>query len=116
MFDNVDKANTALYDIFLQILESGSYVDACGRQIVFSNTLILFTSRVEFPRCGCAREVWETSFEPPFKGLLKSVGGVQQPWWCDCNFHERLADVRFSVDKNLIMAYSNCILWEAALL
>ncbi|XP_009773111.2 uncharacterized protein [Nicotiana sylvestris] len=116
VFDNVDKANTALYDIFLQILESGSYVDACGRQIVFSNTLILFTSRVEFPRCGCAREVWETSFEPPFKGLLKSVGGVQQPWWCDCNFHERLADVRFSVDKNLIMAYSNCILWEAALL
>ncbi|XP_060187979.1 chaperone protein ClpB1-like [Lycium barbarum] len=33
VFDNVDKANTALFDIILRILEIGSYVDASGRQI-----------------------------------------------------------------------------------
>ncbi|XP_059277606.1 chaperone protein ClpB1-like [Lycium ferocissimum] len=75
VFDNVDKANTTLFDIILQILETRSYVNASGRQIVFSNTLILCTSRVEFPRCRCARVVLETSFKPPFKELLKSVGG-----------------------------------------
>ncbi|XP_059302042.1 uncharacterized protein LOC132053972 [Lycium ferocissimum] len=98
VFDNVDKANTALFDFILRILEIGSYVDASGRQIVFSNTLILFTSRVEFPRCRCARVVWETSFKHPFKELLKSVGEVQQPR-CDCSFHECLTDVRFSAEK-----------------
>ncbi|XP_060212264.1 uncharacterized protein LOC132639896 [Lycium barbarum] len=92
LISNIDKASRAVFDIILQILQNGSYVDSVGRRIALSGILILFTSRVMFPRCDCPRVVWESSFKPPFKGLLKSVREMQKPH-CDCKFQECLAEV-----------------------
>jgi energy-coupling factor transporter ATP-binding protein EcfA2 len=46
LFDEIEKANAAVYDKFLQILEDGRLTDGLGQTTYFSQTLIIFTSNL----------------------------------------------------------------------
>lgn len=46
LFDEIEKAHTDIFNIFLQILDEGHLTDAIGRDINFKNTVIIMTSNV----------------------------------------------------------------------
>jgi ATP-dependent Clp protease ATP-binding subunit ClpC len=46
LFDEIEKADPNIFDIFLPILEEGRLKDSNGRRVDFRNTLIIFTSNI----------------------------------------------------------------------
>lgn len=46
LLDEIEKANSEVYNLLLQILEDGALTDAKGRSIDFSNTIIILTSNL----------------------------------------------------------------------
>lgn len=46
LFDEIEKANPEVFNIFLQILEDGQLTDADGKKISFRNTVIIMTSNL----------------------------------------------------------------------
>lgn len=46
LFDEIEKANPDVFNIFLQILEDGQLTDAEGKKVSFRNTVIIMTSNL----------------------------------------------------------------------
>src|SRR5438105_11955170 len=46
LFDEVEKANPQVFNVFLQILDEGRLTDGRGRVVNFKNTIIIFTSNL----------------------------------------------------------------------
>jgi len=46
LIDEIEKANKAVYDIFLNILDEGYTILADGTRVDFTNTVIIFTSNI----------------------------------------------------------------------
>jgi ATP-dependent Clp protease ATP-binding subunit ClpA len=46
LFDEIEKAHSGVFDIFLQILEDGRLTDSMGETVYFSETIIIFTSNL----------------------------------------------------------------------
>ena len=46
LFDEIEKANPRIIDLFLQILESGRLTDGRGGTVSFSESIIIFTSNI----------------------------------------------------------------------
>jgi ATP-dependent Clp protease ATP-binding subunit ClpA len=46
LFDEIEKAHSSLYDIFLQIMDEGKLHDRLGKEGDFSNAIVIFTSNV----------------------------------------------------------------------
>ncbi|MDI9356754.1 MAG: ATP-dependent Clp protease ATP-binding subunit [Chitinophagaceae bacterium] len=46
LLDEIEKANPAIFNILLQILDDGSITDGMGRKINFRNTIIIMTSNL----------------------------------------------------------------------
>ncbi len=46
LFDEVEKAHPEFFNILLQILEDGSLTDGSGKQVDFTNTIIIMTSNI----------------------------------------------------------------------
>ncbi|MDY6932850.1 MAG: ATP-dependent chaperone ClpB [Spirochaetota bacterium] len=46
LFDEIEKAHTDVFNIFLQILDEGRLTDSKGRTVDFKNTLIIMTSNI----------------------------------------------------------------------
>jgi ATP-dependent Clp protease ATP-binding subunit ClpC len=46
LFDEIEKAHPEVFNMLLQILEDGVLTDAKGRQIDFTNTIVIMTSNV----------------------------------------------------------------------
>ena len=46
LFDEVEKAHSDTFNIFLQILDEGHLTDGQGKRVNFANTIILFTSNI----------------------------------------------------------------------
>ena len=46
LFDEIEKANPEVFNIFLQILEDGQLTDAEGKKVNFRNTVIIMTSNL----------------------------------------------------------------------
>ena len=46
LFDEVEKAHTDVFNVLLQVLDDGHLTDGQGRQVDFSNTLIILTSNL----------------------------------------------------------------------
>jgi ATP-dependent Clp protease ATP-binding subunit ClpA len=44
LFDEIEKADKSIYNLFLQILDYGKITDGAGREVDFRNTLIFMTS------------------------------------------------------------------------
>ncbi|HUD06658.1 MAG TPA: ATP-dependent Clp protease ATP-binding subunit [Candidatus Saccharimonadales bacterium] len=46
LFDEIEKAHPDMYNMLLQILEDGTLTDAKGRQVDFTNTVVIMTSNI----------------------------------------------------------------------
>jgi ATP-dependent Clp protease ATP-binding subunit ClpB len=46
LFDEIEKAHTDVFNLFLQILEDGRLTDSQGRTVDFRNTVIIMTSNI----------------------------------------------------------------------
>ena len=49
LFDEIEKAHSDVFNIFLQILEDGRLTDSQGRTVDFRNTVIIMTSNIGSP-------------------------------------------------------------------
>jgi ATP-dependent Clp protease ATP-binding subunit ClpB len=85
LFDEIEKAHTSVFDIFLQILDEGKLHDRLGKEGDFSNAVILFTSNIgssyivesfgkgEIPSSPKLAEIMEKHFRPEFLGRLTEI-------------------------------------------
>lgn len=85
LFDEIEKAHTSVFDIFLQILDEGKLHDRLGKEGDFSNAVILFTSNIgssyivdsfgrgEIPAPEKLSEMMENYFRPEFLGRLTEI-------------------------------------------
>ncbi|OEL18881.1 Chaperone protein ClpB2, chloroplastic [Dichanthelium oligosanthes] len=46
LFDEIEKAHSDVFNVFLQILDDGRVTDSQGRKVSFTNTIIIMTSNV----------------------------------------------------------------------
>jgi len=46
LFDEIEKAHTEVFNIFLQVLDEGALTDGQGRRVDFKNTIIIMTSNI----------------------------------------------------------------------
>jgi ATP-dependent Clp protease ATP-binding subunit ClpA len=85
LFDEIEKAHTSVFDIFLQILDEGKLHDRLGKEGDFSNAIILFTSNIgskyivdsfekgEIPPSDKLMEIMCNHFRPEFLGRLTEI-------------------------------------------
>lgn len=46
LFDEIEKGNTEIFNLLLQIMEDGVISDGKGRKVNFKNTIIVMTSNI----------------------------------------------------------------------
>ncbi len=46
LFDEIEKANPDVFNIFLQIMDDGRLTDGKGRVVDFKNTILIMTSNI----------------------------------------------------------------------
>ncbi len=85
LFDEIEKAHSSVYDVFLQIMDEGKIHDKLGREGDFSNAIIIFTSNIgsawiaeqidsgKMPSSNQLIEVMSNDFRPEFLGRLTEV-------------------------------------------
>jgi ATP-dependent Clp protease ATP-binding subunit ClpA len=85
LFDEIEKAHSSVYDVFLQIMDEGKIHDKLGREGDFSNSIIIFTSNIgsewiaeqieqgKMPASNQLIEVMSRDFRPEFLGRLTEV-------------------------------------------
>ncbi len=85
LFDEIEKAHSSVFDIFLQILDEGKLHDRLGKEGDFSNAMILFTSNIgsdfivdsfgkdEIPPSDRLMEIMSNYFRPEFLGRLTEI-------------------------------------------
>ncbi len=83
LFDEVEKANPQVFNIFLQILDDGRLTDGRGRIVNFKNTIIILTSNLgsqltkdiedEKQREAATMEAVRQFFKPEFVNRLDSI-------------------------------------------
>lgn len=85
LFDEIEKAHTSVYDVFLQIMDEGKLHDRLGKEGDFSNAIILFTSNIgadhivetfnkgQIPNSSSLMEVMSNYFRPEFLGRLTEI-------------------------------------------
>ena len=85
LFDEIEKAHSSVYDVFLQMMDEGKIHDKLGREGDFSNSIIIFTSNIgsqwiveqiqsgHTPDSGKLIEVMAQYFRPEFLGRLTEV-------------------------------------------
>ena len=85
LFDEIEKAHSSVYDVFLQMMNEGKIHDKLGREGDFSNSIIIFTSNIgsqwiveqiqsgHTPDSGKLIEVMAQYFRPEFLGRLTEV-------------------------------------------
>lgn len=85
LFDEIEKANKAVFDVFLQILDEGKATDRLGKEGDFSNSIILFTSNIgsqhvveEFnagriPEENELKKIMANYFRPEFLGRVGNI-------------------------------------------
>lgn len=76
LFDEIEKAHTSVFDVFLQIMDEGKLHDRLGKEGDFSNAIILFTSNIGSDHIveSFARKVMPTS-----TSLMEIMGGFFRP-------------------------------------
>ena len=85
LFDEIEKANPQVFNIFLQIFDDGRLTDSKGKTVDFSNTIIIMTSNLgdEYLRNYSQKnkkeveqKIWtliERNFRPEFINRLDAV-------------------------------------------
>jgi ATP-dependent Clp protease ATP-binding subunit ClpA len=85
LFDEIEKAHTSVFDIFLQILDEGKLHDRLGKEGDFSNAVVIFTSNIgskyivdafarsEIPTSADLLDIMTNHFRPEFLGRLTEI-------------------------------------------
>lgn len=85
LFDEIEKAHSSIYDVFLQLMDEGKIHDKLGREGDFSNAIVIFTSNIgsqwiaeqitagKRPSSNALIEVMADYFRPEFLGRLTEV-------------------------------------------
>jgi len=86
LFDEIEKAHSQVFNIFLQIFDDGRLTDGKGRTVDFKNTIIIMTSNIGTGKWQMAngkwqkekveKEVWEEvekTFRPEFINRIDQV-------------------------------------------
>jgi ATP-dependent Clp protease ATP-binding subunit ClpA len=85
LFDEIEKAHTSVFDIFLQIMDEGKLHDRLGKEGDFANSVVLFTSNIgsqfivdafakgEIPKSNEMMEIMSNYFRPEFLGRLTEI-------------------------------------------
>lgn len=85
LFDEIEKAHSSVYDVFLQIMDEGKLHDRLGKEGDFSNAIILFTSNIgadhivetfnkgQIPNSASLMEIMGNYFRPEFLGRLTEI-------------------------------------------
>lgn len=86
LLDEIEKAHTDLFNILLQVMDSGQLTDNNGRKADFRNAILIMTSNagarqiskgsIGFggrPAGGIAREALERAFSPEFRNRLDAM-------------------------------------------
>jgi ATP-dependent Clp protease ATP-binding subunit ClpA len=85
LFDEIEKAHPAVFDLFLQMMDEGRLHDKLGKEGDFSNALIIFTSNCEsqyiagefakghVPAVSTLLEKMAQRFRPEFLGRLTEI-------------------------------------------
>lgn len=85
LFDEIEKAHSSVYDIFLQIMDEGKLHDRLGKEGDFSNAIVLFTSNVgsewiskqitegKIPSTTDLMEVMGNYFRPEFLARISEI-------------------------------------------
>ena len=85
LFDEIEKAHSSVYDVFLQIMDEGQIHDKLGRKGDFSNAIIIFTSNIgsewiaeqfrkdHVPESKELIEIMAGNFRPEFLGRLTEI-------------------------------------------
>ena len=85
LFDEIEKAHSSVFDIFLQIMDEGRLHDRLGREGDFSNAVILFTSNIgseqiiqafgagQIPATNTLMESMSRHFRPEFLARLTEI-------------------------------------------
>ena len=74
LFDEIEKAHSDVFNIFLQMFDEGRLTDGQGRTVDFTNTIIIMTSNIG------SREILDAEDESEAKKeVLKLVGATLKP-------------------------------------
>jgi ATP-dependent Clp protease ATP-binding subunit ClpB len=85
LFDEIEKAHTSVFDVFLQMMDEGKLHDKLGKEGDFSNAVIIFTSNIgsqyvvdsfnkgEIPGSNKLMEIMANHFRPEFLGRLTEI-------------------------------------------
>ncbi|MCD4682195.1 MAG: AAA family ATPase, partial [Bacteroidales bacterium] len=85
LFDEIEKAHSSVFDIFLQILDEGKLHDRLGKEGDFSNAVVLFTSNIgsnfivesfnkgNIPKSNDLMDIMSNHFRPEFLGRLTEI-------------------------------------------
>jgi ATP-dependent Clp protease ATP-binding subunit ClpA len=68
LFDEVEKADYSVINVFLQLLDDGVLTDGQGRNVDFKNTVIIMTSNL-----GAEHLTGEKTMEVAHELLMKQV-------------------------------------------
>lgn len=85
LFDEIEKAHSSVFDVFLQIMDEGKISDKLGKEGDFSNALILFTSNIgsadiiekfsnnEIPTSSELMQLMSGHFRPEFLARITEI-------------------------------------------
>lgn len=73
LFDEIEKANKDIFNIFLQILDEGRLTDNRGRTIDFKNTVIIMTSNVGADIATANRDMGYEQLRQTYMSALKKT-------------------------------------------
>lgn len=85
LFDEVEKAHSDVFNIFLQVFDDGRLTDATGRTVDFSNTIIILTSNLgarlitQGSNMGFEKKFGMLDYEQMKKNVLEQVKKVFNP-------------------------------------
>lgn len=85
LFDEIEKANKSVFDVFLSILDEGKATDRLGKEGDFTNAIILFTSNIgskqivqlyesgKIPEEAELKDLMQQYFRPEFLGRVDTI-------------------------------------------
>ncbi len=75
LLDEIEKAHPEVFNMLLQIFDSGHITDSLGRQVDFKNTIIIMTSNLGARQIGVGKNLGfhSVDFEDDYKSMEKKV-------------------------------------------
>ncbi len=75
LLDEIEKAHPDVFNLLLQIFDSGHLIDSLGRKVDFKNTIIIMTSNIAAREIGLGKNLGfhTVEFENDYKSMEKKV-------------------------------------------